>query len=61
LMVTHIVFGLFFALTTVCAVRGMWLLATQWTRSRKREAVPAIAGPPSLSTPSPTAAFAREA
>src|SRR5690349_6801135 len=30
LMVSHIVFGLFFALTTVCAMRGAWMYVCRW-------------------------------
>lgn len=58
LMVTHVVFGLFFALTIVCAVRGAWILAMQWARSRKREEVTAVAA---LGSPSHAAAMVREA
>jgi predicted signal transduction protein with EAL and GGDEF domain len=29
LMINHIVFGLFFALVIVCAIRGSWLWVTQ--------------------------------
>ena len=59
LMVTHVVFGLFFALTIVCAVRGAWILGMQWARSRKREELTAVTGPATLGSPSP--AMAREA
>jgi enediyne biosynthesis protein E5 len=34
LMVTHVVFGLFFALTIVCTVRGVGLLARSWLAER---------------------------
>ena len=34
LMVGHVVFGLFFALTMVCTVRGLWLYAQAWVESR---------------------------
>jgi enediyne biosynthesis protein E5 len=64
LMVTHIVFGLFFALTTVCAVRGMWMYATQWSRTRKREELTSVAVPTAqapLGSPSATVALVREA
>ena len=54
LMVAHVVFGLFFALTIVCAVRGAWTFAVQWARSRRREEL-------TLGSPSPAAAMAREA
>jgi enediyne biosynthesis protein E5 len=33
-MVLHIVFGLFFALTAVCAVRGVMLCANAWRQQR---------------------------
>lgn len=58
LMVAHIVFGLFFALTIVCAVRGAWMFAVQWARSRRREE---LTGPATLGSPSPAAALVREA
>jgi hypothetical protein len=61
LMVAHVVFGLFFALTIVCAVRGVWMFAMQWMRSRKREAIDVIAAPATLSLPSTAAAMVREA
>ncbi len=61
LMVTHVVFGLFFALTIVCGVRGAWIYATQWIRSRRRDAIDAVAAPAALSSPSPARAMAREA
>jgi enediyne biosynthesis protein E5 len=43
LLVTHVVFGLFFALTIVCALRGVSLYARAWaiTRVRAKVAVPA--------------------
>ena len=43
LLVTHVVFGLFFALTIVCALRGISLYARAWaiTRVRGRSAVQA--------------------
>lgn len=46
LMVAHVVFGLFFALTIVCAVRGLCAYAVRWIRGRERDAVataPALA------------------
>jgi Na+-translocating ferredoxin:NAD+ oxidoreductase RnfD subunit len=45
LMVTHVVFGLFFALAIVCAVRGFGIYALQWTtrRAPKEVAAPAAA------------------
>ena len=54
LMVAHIVFGLFFALTTVCTVRGLWMYAKRWVRRREREEVDAIGT-------SPAPALVREA
>jgi Na+-translocating ferredoxin:NAD+ oxidoreductase RnfD subunit len=36
LMTLHVVFGLFFALTVVCAVRGSWLWLSVWASSRAR-------------------------
>jgi Na+-translocating ferredoxin:NAD+ oxidoreductase RnfD subunit len=35
LMVAHIVFGLFFALTIVCTVRGLCMYARRWVRGRE--------------------------
>ena len=37
LMVSHIVFGLFFALTIVSTVRGAYLYARQWADRRELE------------------------
>jgi hypothetical protein len=45
LMVTHVVFGLFFALTLVCTVRGACLYALSWTQQRQREGVPTVQTP----------------
>ena len=61
LMVTHVVFGLFFALTIVCAVRGLWMYAMQWVKGREREEMDAVAAPAALSSPSPASAMVREA
>ena len=61
LMVNHIVFGLFFALTIVCAVRGLCTYAMRWVKSRERVEMDAVSASPSLSSPSPAAAMAREA
>lgn len=58
LMVTHVVFGLFFALTIVCTVRGLWMYARHWVKGGERDAV---AAPPSLSSPAPASAMVREA
>jgi len=38
LMVAHVVFGLFFALTIVCACRGLCAFAVRWIRGREHEA-----------------------
>jgi Na+-translocating ferredoxin:NAD+ oxidoreductase RnfD subunit len=40
LMVTHVVFGLFFALTLVCALRGLLLYARAWAAQRLRAKLP---------------------
>jgi enediyne biosynthesis protein E5 len=61
LMVTHIVFGLFFALTIVCAVRGGWMFAMRWVKGRERKEIDAVAAPPALSPPSTASAMVREA
>ena len=61
LMVTHVVFGLFFALTIVCAVRGLCMYAMRWVKRREREEIGTVAGPATLSSPSPAPALAREA
>lgn len=61
LMVTHVVFGLFFALTIVCAVRGVCMYAMGWVRRREREEINTVAGPATLSSPSPAPAMVREA
>ena len=36
LMVAHVVFGLFFALSIVCTVRGLYHYALAWTTSRRQ-------------------------
>jgi len=59
LMVTHVVFGLFFALTIVCAVRGLGMYAMRWVSSRARKEMDPVAAPAAL--PSPAAAMGREA
>jgi len=61
LMVGHIVFGLFFALTIVCTVRGLWMFACRWVKGRESEEIDGVAGPATLSSPSPAAAMVREA
>jgi enediyne biosynthesis protein E5 len=53
LMVAHVVFGLFFALTIVCACRGLCAYAMRWIKGREHEA--------SLSPTSPAPAMVREA
>jgi hypothetical protein len=56
LMVLHVVFGLFFALSTVCAVRGLYLWQRSW---RLRGAIatrePVRAAPPAFEASLPTA------
>ena len=62
LMVVHVVFGLFFALTIVCTVRGLGMYAMRWIRSREGEEINAgPAAQPTLGTPSPAPALVREA
>lgn len=46
LIVTHVVFGLFFALSIVCTVRGIYLYALAWTTSRSRTEQTAVHSPP---------------
>jgi Na+-translocating ferredoxin:NAD+ oxidoreductase RnfD subunit len=41
LMVMHVVFGLFFALTIVCGVRGVCAVAMRWIRPRESEQIAA--------------------
>ena len=43
LMVGHVVFGLFFALTIVCTLRGLWMYACRWVKGREFEEIPAPA------------------
>jgi hypothetical protein len=43
LMVAHVVFGLFFALSIVCSVRGLGIYATRWVRSRARKEIEVVA------------------
>ena len=61
LMVTHVVFGLFFSLTIVCAVRGLGMYARQWVRGRVPRESEAVSAPVTLSTPSAASALVREA
>ena len=46
LMVAHVVFGLFFALTIVCAARGLCMFAMHWVAGRVREETDAVAAQP---------------
>ena len=54
LMVTHVVFGLFFALTIVCTVRGLWMYACRWIKGQEHEEA-------TLSSSSTATAMVREA
>jgi len=45
LMVTHVVFGLFFALTIVCTLRGLGMFAMHWAKGRARVEIDAVAAP----------------
>ena len=45
LMAMHVVFGLFFALTIVCACRGLCAFAVRWIRGRERTLAPTSAAP----------------
>lgn len=45
LMVAHVVFGLFFGLTIVCAARGLGLYAQAWARQRGVGRVAAVQAP----------------
>jgi Na+-translocating ferredoxin:NAD+ oxidoreductase RnfD subunit len=56
LMAIHVVFGLFFALTIVCAVRGLCAYAVRWVRGRE----PNVVAAPAALSPS-SSAFVREA
>ena len=55
LMVAHVVFGLFFALTIVCTLRGAWMFACRWLK-RSAAAVEEIDA-----VPGPASALVREA
>ena len=61
LMVNHVVFGLFFALTIVCAVRGLGIYVMRWQRGRAHEQIEAVGAPPALGTSSTAPALVREA
>ncbi len=43
LMVMHVVFGLFFALTIACAIRGLCMFAMRWVKGRDVVTAPAPA------------------
>ena len=58
LMVSHVVFGLFFSLTIVCAFRGLGMYVAHWTRRRAREEMET---PAPLSSPAPARAMVRGA
>ncbi|HSE18603.1 MAG TPA: hypothetical protein VLB46_16225 [Pyrinomonadaceae bacterium] len=45
LMVGHVVFGLFFALTIVCTIRGSWMYACRWLKRHEVEKIDAVAAP----------------
>jgi hypothetical protein len=61
LMVTHVVFGLFFSLTIVCAVRGLWTYARRWAKGHAREDINAgQTAPAALGTPATAPALVRE-
>jgi hypothetical protein len=59
LMVVHVVFGLFFALTIVCTFRGLYMYAIRWVKGHAREEREGVVAPPALSPTSP--AMVREA
>jgi enediyne biosynthesis protein E5 len=61
LMVVHVVFGIFFALTIVCAIRGVYMYARQWVRSRASKEVDTATAQGSLGPTSHAPAFVREA
>ncbi len=64
LIVAHVVFGLFFALTIVCACRGLCMYVVRLVRVHAREETDDVATPASpapLGAPSPAAAMVREA
>ena len=61
LMVAHVVFGLFFALTIVCAIRGLGMYAMRWIRGRERKEMDAVTAPTALGPTAPASALVREA
>ena len=48
LMAIHVVFGLFFSLTIVCASRGLCMYAMRWVRGRAQQEMDAVAAGPAL-------------
>jgi enediyne biosynthesis protein E5 len=48
LMMAHVVFGLFFALTIVCAVRGLCMYAMRWAGRSAGEEMDAVPAPAAL-------------
>ena len=61
LMVAHVVFGLFFALTIVCAARGLCMYAMRWVKGGAREEIDTVTAQPVLSSASTAPAMVREA
>ena len=61
LMALHMVFGLFFALTMVCAFRGVCAYVMLLIKGRAQEQTDAVTAPATLGTPSRAAALVREA
>jgi Na+-translocating ferredoxin:NAD+ oxidoreductase RnfD subunit len=61
LMVAHVVFGLFFALTIVCAFRGIWMYARTWLKREERQQIETVVSPGALSPASTARAMVREA
>jgi hypothetical protein len=57
LMVFHIVFGLFFALTVVSSIRGLYLYAREWADSRQKRPHPALETVERLMAPAPQPAL----
>jgi Na+-translocating ferredoxin:NAD+ oxidoreductase RnfD subunit len=61
LMVGHVVFGLFFALTIVCTVRGLWMYVCRWLKRHEVAEIDAVTGPAALTPASAASAMVREA
>jgi len=61
LMVAHVVFGLFFGLTIVCALRGMGMYARRWLKREQRQEIETVVAPGALSPASTAHAMVREA